>query len=281
MQQRPHAAAVGEEISPAAQPPRRSRQERRRSVTMALALHGFTLTALAAWWIYSQFVPAYLVPGPEAVFLRMAEFLVSPMLLSQLSVSLGHVVASIALAFVIGSALAFSAQYLRLTRLLIDARLTPFLNAFSGIGWLFLAILWFGMDSVTVIFAVTMILIPFTAINIRTGLIELDRELVELGLSLSRHRLRIAMRIIVPMLVPYLFAALRTSFGVAWKVVLTAELFGGNAGVGYILDVARQEFDTETVFAIIAFILLFVALVEAAVFRPVQRRLDQRFRLDV
>ena len=82
----------------------------------------------------------------------------------------------------------------------------------------------------------------------------------------------------VPMLVPYGFAALRTSFGVAWKVTLTAELFGGNAGVGYLLNVARQEFETETIFAIILFILIFVAGVETLFFRPLQRRLDRRYR---
>jgi len=75
------------------------------------------------------------------------------------------------------------------------------------------------------------------------------------------------------------FAALRTSFGVAWKVTLTAELFGGNAGIGYILHVARQEFDTETIFAVILFILLFVALMDVFVFRPLQRRLDRRYGL--
>ena len=60
----------------------------------------------------------------------------------------------------------------------------------------------------------------------------------------------------------------------SWKVTLTAELFGGNSGVGYVLNVARQEFDTETIFAVILFILLFVAFTEVFIFRPLQRRLD-------
>jgi ABC-type nitrate/sulfonate/bicarbonate transport system permease component len=162
-------------------------------------------------------------------------------------------------------------------RLFIDGRLTPFLNAFSGIGWLFLAILWFGLDSVTVIFAVTLILVPFTIINVRAGLQELDRDLIELGRSLSRSPWRGVVKIVVPLLVPYFFAALRNSFGVSWTVVLTAELFGGNGGVGYLLNIARQQFDTETIFAIIAFILIFVAGTEAVLFRPIQRRLDRRF----
>jgi NitT/TauT family transport system permease protein len=238
------------------------------------ALHAVTVAALLAWYVYSLFVPAYQVPGP------VLGFVTDPLLALQLGISLAHVGAAIALAFVIGAAAAFCAHYLPLTRLLIDSRITPFLNAFSGIGWLFLGILWFGINHTTVVFAVTMILIPFTTINLRTGLIELDAELIELGRSLSRARTRRLIKLLVPMLVPYMFATLRISFGVAWKVTLTAELFGGNAGVGYLLNVARQEFDTETIFAVILFILLFVACAEVFVFRPLQRRLDRRYRSD-
>jgi ABC-type nitrate/sulfonate/bicarbonate transport system permease component len=251
---------------------------RPQQTARAIALHGFTVVAVAAWWAYSLFVPAYLLPGPIAVLRRMVAFVTDAQLSLQLAISLGHVAAAIALSFAIGTALAFAAHYSWPLRKLVDARLTPFLNAFSGIGWLFLAIIWLGIDSTTVIFAVTMILIPFATINLRTGLIELDTELVELGRSLSRSRLRRFVKLLVPMLVPYVFATLRTSFGVAWKVTLTAELFGGNAGVGYLLNMARQEFETETIFAIILFILLFVACVETLFFRPLQWRLDRRYR---
>jgi NitT/TauT family transport system permease protein len=215
---------------------------RREQTARALALHGFTLFAIAGWWAYSQFMPAYLLPGPIPVLWRMAAFVTDAQLALQLAISLGHVAAAIALSFATGTAMAFAAQYLPPTRKLVDARITPFLNAFSGIGWLFLAILWFGIDSTTVIFAVTMILIPFAAINIRTGLTELDAELIELGRSLSRSRRRRFFKLLAPMLVPYIFATLRTSFGVSWKVTLTAELFQcrgripaqcGAAGVRY------------------------------------------------
>ena len=89
-----------------------------------------------------------------------------------------------------------------------------------------MAILWFGIDSGTVIFTVAMVLTPFAIVNLRTGLLELDRDLLELGRSIHRSRFREFKKIVVPMLAPYGFATLRTSFGVSWKVVLTAELFG-------------------------------------------------------
>lgn len=248
-----------------------------RHFTGTRIAHLFTLLVLLAWWAYSQVVPAYQMPGPGAVFLRMADFVTSPFLLSQLAVSIYHISLAIALAFIIGSILALTARFVPVTRMLIDTILTPFLNAFAGIGWLFLALLWFGLNHTTVIFAVTMILIPLTTINVRAGLQELDEDLMEMGLSFTRSGPRRLTRIVLPILVPYFFAALRISFGVSWKVVLTAELFGGNAGLGYLLNVARQEFDIETIFAIIAFILVFVVICEQLLFRPVQRRLDRRF----
>jgi ABC-type nitrate/sulfonate/bicarbonate transport system permease component len=241
------------------------------------AVHAFTVALLLLWQANAAVLPAYMLPGPWPVLRRMADFLADPLLAVQLAASLGHVAAALALSFVIGGALAFLAHHAPVARVLVDARVTPFLNAFSGLGWLFLGILWFGVNSTTVIFAVTLILTPFATINLRAGLNELDRELLEMGESFTRARLRRFFAITAPMLVPFAFASLRTSFGVAWKVVLTAELFGGNAGVGYLLNTARQEFDTETIFAVIVFIVLFVAAAETLVFRPLQRRLDRRY----
>jgi ABC-type nitrate/sulfonate/bicarbonate transport system permease component len=250
---------------------------RRAWSTGAVLAHLFTIAFLLAWWGYAQIVPAYQLPGPGIVAQRIVTFLGDGDEVAHLVLSLTHVSIAIAAAFIIGCVLAALAHYVAALRLLIDGRLTPFLNAFSGIGWLFLAMLWFGLDSFTVVFAVTLILIPFTVINVRTGLQELDGELIELGRSLSRNPLRTTAKIVVPLLVPYLFAALRNSFGVSWKVVLTAELFGGSGGVGFLLNIARQQFDTETIFAIIAFILCFVAFAEIVLFRPIQRHLDRSF----
>ena len=42
--------------------------------------------------------------------------------------------------------------------------------------------------------------------------------------------------------------ALRINFGTAWKVALTAELFGGGSGLGYLMNLARQSFDTAMIF---------------------------------
>jgi len=108
----------------------------------------------------------------------------------------------------------------------------------------------------------------------------MDSEILELGESLTREKLKKIRKLVIPMLYPYAFATLRISFGVSWKVVLTAELFGGSGGMGYLLNKARQEFETEIIFALIAFMIAFVIASELLVFNRVQKSLDRRYHVD-
>ena len=111
-----------------------------------------------------------------------------------------------------------------------NAASVRFLNAFSAIGWTLLSIMWFGVTSLTVIFAISAVLVPFALVNMSAGLANIDPEFIEMAGSFTRRRLRMFTLVIVPSLYPFIFATLRIMFGVAWKVTLTAELFGGNSG---------------------------------------------------
>jgi NitT/TauT family transport system permease protein len=164
-----------------------------------------------------------------------------------------------------------------LSRTAIERRLGPFLNSFSAIGWTLLSIMWFGVTPLTVIFAISVVLIPFALVNMSAGLAGLDRELIEMATSFTRQRWRSFAKVVLPSLYPFIFATLRIMFGVAWKVTLTAELFGGNSGLGYMINLARQEFDTETIFAAIIFIIAFVHGMDLFVLAPLQNRLSRHY----
>jgi NitT/TauT family transport system permease protein len=221
--------------------------------------HLFTLVFLGTWELASLIAPSYLLPGPGLVALRLWSFVTSWRDLGHLGASLFHVGAAIAISFVIGSLLALIPYYVPVLRFAIERRIGPFLNAFSAIGWTLLAIMWFGVTPVTVIFTISAVLVPFALVNMSAGLA-----------SFTRRRTRMFALVIVPSLYPFIFATLRIMFGVAWKVTLTAELFGGNSGLGYMINLARQEFDTATIFAAIILIIAFVHSVDQFVLAPLQ-----------
>ncbi|MGE5148356.1 MAG: ABC transporter permease [Candidatus Eiseniibacteriota bacterium] len=244
-----------------------------------LAGHLFTLAFIAIWALYARHVEAYVLPGPLAVAERFVAFFGDLDLIGHMLVSFAHIGAAILISFLIGTGLALLAYYVPVTHLAIHGRLSPFLNSFSGVGWTLLAVLWFGVDHVTVVFAISAVLTPFAIINMREGLDNLDQELLEMSRSLTRNRWRQFWMIVVPSLYPFMFATLRISFGVAWKVTLTAELFGGNAGLGYLFNLARQAFDTTLIIVVIVIIICFVYGTDRFIFQPVQARLERHHGL--
>jgi NitT/TauT family transport system permease protein len=242
-----------------------------------LAAHLFTLAFLAAWGAASWVTPSYLLPSPLQVAQRLWLFVTSARDLGHLGSSLFHVAAAIAISFAVGSLLAFAAYYLPVLRLAIERRIGPFLNSFSAIGWTLLSIMWFGVSPLTVIFAISVVLVPFALINMSAGLADLDADTLEMAASFTRARARIFALVVVPSLYPFIFATLRIMFGVAWKITLTAELFGGNNGLGYMINLARQEFDTTTIFAAIIFIIAFVHGMDRYLLGPLQAGVSRHY----
>lgn len=242
-----------------------------------LVAGAFLAALLAAWQASAGRVPAYLLPPPADVVGAVLAFVSSPVRLAHLWATLAHIGASIAIAFAGGALLAFAAHYLRWSAPAIHGRLGPFLSAFSGIGWTLLAVIWFGVSSATVVFTIVAVLLPFALVNLREGLAALDAELLEMGRSFGRARLRAFATLVVPSLVPFAAATLRIMFGVAWKVTLTAELFGGGRGLGHVINLARQDYDTATLFAVILFIIVAVTIADRLLFAPLERLTTRQF----
>lgn len=238
---------------------------------------GALAAVVAGWFAASARLPAYVVPPPGEVAWAVVDFFSNAQKLGHLGATLRNIGVAIAFSFTLGSVLAFVAHYARWSEPTIHRRLSPFLNSFSGIGWTLLAVIWFGVSMTTVVFAISVVLLPFALINLREGLRALDRELGEMARSFTRTQRRIIAVVVLPAIVPFAFATLRIMFGVAWKVTLTAELFGGNQGLGYMINLARQDFDTATIFVVILFVIMSVYSADRLLLAPAERWLARRY----
>lgn len=241
------------------------------------AAHLAIVIILGAWAAAAMGRPTFELPDPLVVLENAGQFFTSWRKFSHILLSFAHVGASLVVAFVLGTLLALLPHYVPAFRLAVHGRISPFFNSFSALGWVLLAVLWFGANSFTVVFSIAAILLPFAIVNIREGLQQLDREMMEMGASFSRSRWKHFGRLVLPSLYPFMFATLRVSFGVAWKVALVVELVGGNAGLGFLMNVARTEFDTATILAIIVIIIVFVHGLDKLVLEPLQRRVSRHY----
>lgn len=249
-----------------------------KSFTMIQRLIGESIVVLAllAWWALARNLPEFILPGPVAVVRRLIELSVMPEFLWHALRSAWRVLVSIAAALLIGGGLAFLAHGAPLFQAVVDERIKPVLNSFPSIGWAILAAIWFEPGDFGVIFVEVAILIPFCLINIAEGLRTIDRELIEMGHSFTRHRIRILWRLTLPLLVPYGLSATRIAYGIAWKIALVAELLGAPSGIGYLMLRAQTAADTTTFLATCFAIVLIFIIGERLVIVPLERRFARR-----
>lgn len=260
-------------VPPAATDRSGPRQARARRLAVAV----FLVLVLATWKLASTNLPAIVLPSPERVGEKFIALWTDPVFLSFAAVSLFHVVAALLIAFVLGVAIALLGHRYGVLDLAINNRLAPFLNAFSTVGWAFLALIWFGITHQAVVFAAVVSLVPIAVINASAGLRELNGEMIEMSRSFTRSTWRQTAFVVLPLLFPYLFSTLRLCFGISWQAVLVVELLCGSGGLGYLISSARARYATDSVFAIAFLVFLVVFVIDRLVFARVQRWLGSTY----
>jgi NitT/TauT family transport system ATP-binding protein len=248
----------------------------RGAAVQRLVADGFVIVALLGWYVYSKFVPEFIIPNPISVLRITGELFYSPRYMWDTYTSFFRVVLSVALSIGISGVIVCAGWYLSPLRLLVANRIIPILNAFPSLGWAILAVIWFGVNTFSVLFVEVAILLPFAMINLWEGVKSLDAETLEMARSFTKGRWKILYRVTLPLLFPFIFSAVRMSYGVAWKVALIAELFGAEVGLGHLLNIASQNLDTPLVFAVIVTLIILVIGVERLVFDPIEKRAQRQ-----
>jgi NitT/TauT family transport system permease protein len=271
MQQPPRL--VADSVSPEEAPKLLDRSDAwRGAAVQRLVADGFVVLALLGWYIYSKFVPEFIIPNPLDVLRITGDLFYSPRYMWDTYTSLLRVVLAVALSLGIGGVIVCAGWYFSPLRLLVANRIIPILNAFPSLGWAMLAVIWFGVNTISVLFVEVAILLPFAMINLWEGVKSLDAETLEMARSFTKRRWHILYHITLPLLFPFIFSAVRMSYGVAWKVALISELFGAEVGLGHLLNIASQSLDTPLVFAVIVTLIILVIGIERLVFDPVEKR---------
>ncbi len=237
---------------------------------------GLVALAVAGWWLAARQMPEFVLPGPLAVATRVVDFFIVAGIVDDSLISTVRVASSVVIAVMLGGTLAFVPRRWPVAEAIVQERIKPFLNSFPSIGWAILASIWFGPSNLSVIFVQVAILTPFCLVNISEGLKEIDLELLEMGRSFTRRGVKVFWRITLPLLMPYVVAALRIAYGVGWKIALVSELFGAESGIGFLMLRALTAADVVTLFAAcFAIVLIFIAG-EKLVIDPLSRRFQVR-----
>jgi NitT/TauT family transport system permease protein len=183
-----------------------------------------------------------LLPGPWAVALAIGRLAATGALLKHLVASLFRVSAGFSLGAAAGIALGLVLGWNDRAR----AALNPFvqiLRPISPLAWTPLAILWFGVGDVpaiAIIFLGSLLPMSVSAMNAFRGVDPIHLQAARnFGLS-SREQL---IRVVLPAAWPELLTGLRLTLGIAWLVVVAAEMIAVSSGLGFLIIDSRNAGD--------------------------------------
>jgi len=135
------------------------------------------------------------------------------------------------LAILIGTPLGF---LLGLSRHFTQAfePLIQILRPISPLAWLPLGLILFRRSEPAALFTIAICAMWPTVINTAVGVRNINQDYLNVGRVLRLSRRQMLTKIIVPATLPYLFTGYRLSLGIAWLVIVAAEMLTGAVGVG-------------------------------------------------
>jgi ABC-type nitrate/sulfonate/bicarbonate transport system permease component len=145
--------------------------------------------------------------------------------------------------------------------------------AMPNLAWALFCSLAFGFGDVGPIVTVVLTGIPFVIINVREGVRNTPTDLFDMSRAFRVPRERVIRHVLLPSLMPFLFAAARYSFALGWKGLVVAEVFGGQDGAGWTI---KFWYDAHRAYGVIGYALLFVVFAivfEKFLFDQLEKRL--------
>ena len=107
-----------------------------------------------------------------------------------------------------------------------------FLRPISPLAWLPLGLVVFQKSEPAAIFTIALCAMRPTVINTAVGVRGISQDYLNVGRVLKLSRTKMLTKIIIPASLPYVFTGYRLSLGLAWLVIVAAEMLTGTPGVG-------------------------------------------------
>ena len=152
-----------------------------------------------------------------------------------------------------------------------------FANAISGIAWVPLAIVWFGIGTMTTLFILLNTIFWLVFFNTLLGVRSVPSVLENSVLTLGGSRWNIITQIYFPGALPSIVTGIRMSMGFGWRALIAAEMIGGDSGLGFMIFVSASEYKIEEVFLGVIVIALIWMFTDRSILVPIEKWTVQRW----
>ncbi|MCT7369391.1 ABC transporter permease [Mycolicibacterium llatzerense] len=213
--------------------------------------------AIGLWWLATSVLSAphslLRQAAPQRVAPAIVDLFSRGVLLPDIGISLWRLVIGLAVAVVIGIPagllLGLSATAERAT-----APIVQFVRMISPLSWAPIAVAVFGIGNEPVIFLIAVAAVWPVLINTVAGVRAVDSGYLDVARSFHATRWELVTAVVLPAIRGQLQTGVRVALGIAWVVLVPAEMLGVRSGLGYQVLNARDQLAYDQVVAVIVVI---------------------------
>ncbi|HWP84656.1 MAG TPA: ABC transporter permease [Terriglobia bacterium] len=180
-----------------------------------------------------------ILPGPWEVAQAVVELAEKGLLLKYVVASLFRVtwgyLLAVSTAIPIGL---FLGWHLRLA--LAVNPVVQILRPISPLAWIPIAILWFGVSDLAAIYLIFLASFLPTLVSAMNAVRNIEEVHLRAGRNFGLSESQIIWKVLYPAVIPQLIVGLRLSLGIAWLVVVAAEMIAVNSGLGFLIVDSRN-----------------------------------------
>ena len=181
------------------------------------------------------------MPGPLDVGAKLWEHLKRPFYDNGpndkgLGIQLAYSIGRVGLGYLIAVLVAIPLGFLIGMSPLMNKALDPFiqvLKPISPLAWMPLALYTIKDSSLSAIFVIFICSVWPMLVNTAFGVASVKRDWLNVSATLEVNPLRKAFLVILPAAAPTILTGMRISMGIAWLVIVAAEMLVGGTGIGY------------------------------------------------
>ena len=199
----------------------------------------FIAALLILWQFAVSRSPSHLLPGPWETAGGIADLVRHGLLLKYVTASLFRVTWGFVAAAVLAIPLGLMIGWYRRAEMAFNPLIQIF-RPISPLAWIPIAILWFGVGDVAAVFLIFLSCffpLLLTAIN---AVQRIPSVYINAGRNFGLNHAGLVYRVLYPAVLPQLITGLRITLGVAWIVVVAAEMIAVNSGLGFLIVDARN-----------------------------------------
>jgi NitT/TauT family transport system permease protein len=232
---------------------------------------------LAAWWIGIVKSGNAIFPTPWQVIAGIRELLADGSLWEHIGASLMRVGLGFLLA--VGVAVPLGLWMGRVSA--VYTTLNPvfqILRPISPIAWIPIAILWFGVGNASPIFLIFIASVFPMIVQTATGVHTIEQRYLHAAENFGVSRSKLFRQVVFPAALPQIIVGMRISLGVAWLVVVAAEMIALRSGLGYLIMDSRNAGNRYDLVVAGMIIIGLIGLLLDGVMRLLERMRSVRWR---